>query len=51
MIAASLQDKKMIVYRRDVLRVINAVVDKGMDYPAKIDLLVHIEYVKIMQSF
>lgn len=40
MLALSLQDKKMIIYRRDALRVISAVVDKGMDYPLKIEILV-----------
>ena len=41
----------MIPYRRDSLKVINAVVDKGMDYPLKIEILGQIEYVKIIQAF
>lgn len=41
----------MKAFRSDALKVINAVVDKGMDYPLKIDILVQVEYVKIMQSF
>ena len=50
-LALSLSQPNMIPYRRDSLKVINAVVDKGMDYPLKIEILGQIEYVKIMQAF
>jgi len=36
MLAASSQDKKFMPFRKNALKVIHAVVDKGMDYPNKI---------------
>ena len=38
-------------YRKNCIRVIHAVADKGMDYPLKIEVLMGLEYAQLMGSF
>lgn len=38
-------------YRKNCIRVIHAVADKGMDYPLKIEVLMGLEYTQLMGSF
>lgn len=35
-------------YRKNCIRVIHAVADKGMDYPLKIEVLIGLEYTQLM---
>ena len=37
--------------RRNALMCLHAIVHKGMDYPAKVELIVNIQYVEILESF
>ncbi len=38
-------------FRKNLVRVIHAVADKGMDYPLKIDVLTSLEYCPLIASF
>jgi len=38
-------------HRKQCIRVIHAVADKGMDYPLKVDILTRLQYAPLMSSF
>ena len=38
-------------YRKNCIRLIHAVADKGMDYHLKIEVLMGLEYAQLMGSF
>jgi hypothetical protein len=38
-------------FRKNCIRVVHAVADKGMDYPLKIEVLMGLEYTPLMASF
>jgi hypothetical protein len=38
-------------FRKNCMQVIHSVVNKGMDYDAKIDVLVGLQYIELIESF
>lgn len=48
---ASQADEQFKLFRTNAFKVIHAVVDKGMDYPMKIEILVNLEYCSLLESF
>lgn len=51
MLSVANKDPKIKQMRRNLVRVVHSVADKGMDYSLKIDVLIGLEYSGIMQSF